>query len=140
MNGQYDDIIELPHHVSQTHPRMSAIDRAAQFSPFAALTGHSAQIKETARLTDQKVELDEHAKSVLDMKQRILSGVIGELPEVTVTYFKPDERKSGGEYLTAVGRLNKINEHERRLILENGESIPFDDIIDIESELFDGLL
>lgn len=139
MNGTYDDIIDLPHHVSQTHPRMSAIDRAAQFSPFAALTGHFAAIKETARLTDRKIEPDEHAKSLLDMKQRILSEAIAEHPEVTVTYFKPDERKSGGEYLTLTGKLKKINEYERILILVNGERIPFDDILDIESELFNGL-
>ena len=136
MNGPYDDIIDLPHHVSETHPRMSAIDRAAQFSPFAALTGHSAAIRETARLTDQKPELDEHAKSVLDMKQRILAERIDEGPEAAVTYFRPDERKSGCEYLTVTGRLKKINEYERTLALESGEHIPLDDILDIESELF----
>ena len=138
MNGPYDDIINLPHHVSKTHPRMSAIDRAAQFSPFAALTGHSAAIKETARLTDQKIELDEHTKSVLDMKQRILSEVIDDSPGITVTYFKPDTHKSGGEYLTVTGELKKINEYERALILTSGDHIPFDDILDIESELFYG--
>lgn len=140
MNGPYDDIINLPHHVSETHPRMSAIDRAAQFSPFAALTGYSAAIKETARLTDRRIELDEHAKSVLDMKQRILSEVIDELPEITVTYFRPDRHKSGGEYLTVTGELKKINEYERALILTDGERIPFDDILDIESGLFYGKL
>ena len=140
MNGPYDDIIDLPHPVSKTHPRMSTIDRAAQFSPFAALTGHSAAIKETARLTDRKIELDEDAKAALDMKQRILSEMLDKCPEVTVTYFKADERKSGGEYLTVTGKLKKINEYERMLILSDGARIPFEDIFDIESELFYGRL
>ena len=139
MTATYDDIIDLPHPVSKTHPRMSSIDRAAQFSPFAALTGHSAAIKETARLTDRKIELDEDAKSVLDMKQHILSVVIDEFPEITVTYFKPDEHKSGGKYLSVTGRLKKINEYERTLVLTGGESIPFDDILDIESGMLKGL-
>ena len=139
MNGPYDDIINLPHHVSTTHPRMSATARAAQFAPFAALTGHSAAISETARLTERKTELDEHAKSVLDMKQRILSEVIDECPEITITYFRPDARKSGGEYLTVTGKLKKINEHERSLTLVDAEPVPIDDIIDLESELFYGM-
>ena len=136
MNGPYDDIIDLPHHVSRTHPRMSAKDRAAQFSPFAALTGHFAVIRETARLTDRQLELDEQAKAVLDMKQRILAEEISARPEVTVTYFKPDERKSGGEYLTVTGELKRIDERERMLEFTSGERIPFDDILDIGSELF----
>ena len=140
MNGPYDDIIDLPHPVSKTHPRMSITDRAAQFSPFAALTGHSAAINETARLTDQRIELVEDAKSVLDMKQRILSEMLDKCPEVTVTYFKPDERKAGGKYLTITGKLKKINEYERVLILTDGERIPFEDIFDIESKLFYGKL
>ena len=114
---------------------MSAIDRAAQFSPFAALTGHSAAIKETARRTDRKLELDEHAKAVLDMKQRILSQELSLCPKVQITYFVSDERKSGGEYVTIAGELKRIDEHERVLVLANGERIPFDDILDIESEL-----
>lgn len=136
---RYDDILNLPHHTSPTRPRMSAINRAAQFSPFAALTGHSEAIKETARPTDKKIEMDEYAKSVLDMKQRILTEKIDEHPEVTVTYFKPDEQKSGGEYLVITGEFKKINEYERVLILTDGKHISFDDIYDIESELFNAL-
>ena len=137
MNGPYDDIIDLPHHISKTRPHMSAIDRAAQFSPFAALTGHSAAIKETARLTDKRPELDEHAKAVLDMKQSIIAQELSSQPEVKITYFVPDERKSGGEYVTVAGELKRIDEHERVLVLTTGERIPFDDIIDIESELLE---
>lgn len=96
MNDRYDDIIHLPHHISKTRPQMSMMDRAAQFSPFAALTGYDAAIKETGRLTDEKIELGEETKAVLDRKQSYLSDMISVQPEITVTYFLPDERKSGG--------------------------------------------
>ncbi|MCH5187014.1 MAG: hypothetical protein J1F63_01325 [Oscillospiraceae bacterium] len=140
MKGPYDDIIDMPHHVSKNRPHMSAIDRAAQFSPFAALTGHSAAINETARRTDKKLELDEHAKAVLDMKQHILLEELSHCPEVRITYFVPDERKAGGEYVNVSGKLKRIDEHERVLVLTTGERIPFDDIVDIESGLFYGRL
>ena len=134
---RYDDIINLPHHVSATHPHMPLADRAAQFSAFAALTGHGAAITETARLTDRKIELDEYEKAVLDMKQQILKAA--DMPEVSVTYFVPDEKKSGGRYTTAKGRLEKIDEYGRALVLSGGVRIPFDDVFDMESELFGNL-
>ena len=99
MSGQYEDIINLPHHVSATRPQMSMLDRAAQFSPFAALTGYDAAIKETGRLTDEKIEMDEEALNILNMKFQILVDSLDDEPEVTFTYFKPDERKAGGAYL-----------------------------------------
>ncbi len=140
MNDRYDDIIHLPHHVSKTRPQMSMMDRAAQFSPFAALTGYDAAIKETGRLTDEKIELGEETKAVLDRKQRYLSDVISVQPEITVTYFLPDERKSGGTYLSVTGKLKRIDEYERMMILTDGKKIPLDDIMDIESNLFCELL
>lgn len=136
MNDRYDDIIHLPHHVSKTRPQMSMMDRAAQFSPFAALTGYDAAIKETGRLTDEKIELGEETKAVLDRKQRYLSDMISVQPEITVTYFLPDERKSGGTYLSVTGKLKRIDEYARLMLLTDGKKIPLDDIMDIESNLF----
>lgn len=135
----YEDIINLPHHVSKTRPQMSMLDRAAQFSPFAALTGYDAAIKETGRLTDEKIELDEDTKAALDMKQAYLIEMIDEQPEITIIYFLPDARKVGGAYVTVTGNLKRFDEYERLLILTNGKKIPMDDIADIESDLFRGM-
>lgn len=132
----YDDIINLPHHVSATRPQMSMIDRAAQFSPFAALTGYDAAIKETGRLTDEKIEMDEDTKAALDIKQAYLMEIIDEQPEITVTYFLPDTKKSGGAYVTVTGNLKRFDEYERLLILTDGKKIPMDDIADIDGEVF----
>ena len=136
----YEDIINLPHHVSKTRPQMSMLDRAAQFSPFAALTGYDAAIKETGRLTDEKIEMDEDRKTALDMKQTYLIEMLDEQPEISITYFLPDTKKSGGAYVTVTGNLKRFDEYERLLILTNGKKIPMDDIADIESDLFKGLL
>ena len=138
-NHQYDDIINLPHYVSPTWPRMSMIDRAAQFSPFAALTGYDAAIKETGRLTDQRIELSEDSRAALDRKQQLLVECLADHPEVSVTYFIPDERKSGGAYVTVTGIVKKVDDYQRLLLLTDGTKIPLDDILDLESELFHGL-
>lgn len=135
----YEDIINLPHHVSSTRPQMSMLDRAAQFSPFAALTGYDAAIKETGRLTDEKIELDEDTKAALDMKQAYLIEMIDAQPEISITYFLPDTKKSGGAYVTVTGNLKRFDEYERLLILTDGKKIPMDDIADIESDLFRGM-
>lgn len=140
MSIEYSDIINLPHHVSKTRPQMSMLDRAAQFSPFAALTGYDAAIKETGRLTDEKIELDEETKAALDMKQSYLIEIIDEQPEISVTYFLPDTRKSGGAYVTTTGKLKRFDEYERLLILTNGKKIPMDDIADIECDLFKAIM
>ena len=136
MSGKYDDIIHLPHPTSNKHPRMSIQDRAAMFSPFAALSGHGAAIAETARLTDEKMELEEDTRAELDQKQAVLLEHIGEQPEVTVTWFQPDERKDGGTYRTATGQLKKIDEVERTLTLLDGTSIPLEDVAGLESGCF----
>lgn len=136
----YDDIIHLPHHVSKTRPQMSMEDRAAQFSPFAALTGYDAAILETGRLTEDKLELGEEAQAILDRKQRYLAEIIDTKPAVTVTYFVPDEKKSGGAYSTVTGFLKRIDEYERVLMLTDGRKIQLDAIFDIESDEFENVL
>lgn len=136
MKDQYDDISNLPHHVSKTRPQMSMLDRAAQFSPFAALTGYDAAIKETGRLTDEKVNLSEEEKEALDRKQQILLEKLADHPALTVIFFVPDEKKSGGAYVTKRGKLKKIDEFERLMQLADGTKIPLDDVAEIESELF----
>ena len=100
--------MNLPHHVSKTRPQMPMSDRAAQFAPFAALTGYDSAIRETGRLTDEKIELDEEALTALDMKFQLLMKAIDEEPEASVTYFKPDQRKDGGAYLTETGKIGKL--------------------------------
>ena len=140
MSGPYDDMIDLPHPTSKKHPRMSIQNRAAIFSPFAALSGHGAAIAETARLTDRRMELDEDTKAELDRRQAVLLEHIDEQPEVTVTWFQPDERKDGGAYLTATGRLKKIDEMKRILSLQDGTSIPLEDVVGLESEWLRGLI
>ena len=136
MSGPYDDIIHLPHPTSKNRPRMSIHDRAAQFSPFAALSGHAAAIAETARLTGRKLELDEDTKAELDRRQAILLEHISERPEITVTWFRPDERKEGGAYITTTGRLKKLDEAERILILTDDTRIPLEAVVSLESDSF----
>lgn len=140
MSGMYDDIICLPHPTSSKHPRMSMADRAAQFLPFAALTSYGAAVSETARLTDQKVELGEDAKASLDQKQRILSEHIEEHLEISVTWFQPDERKAGGQYLTSNFQLKRIDVYDQTLVSTDGRKILLECVIDLDSDLFHGLL
>lgn len=132
----YEDIINLPHHVSPTRPRMSRADRAAQFSPFAALSGYGDAVKETARLTGQRIELDESAKAALDEKLRLLAEVIEDRPETAITYFLPDRKKTGGEYVTVSGRVKRADSVQRELVMMNGTRIPVEDILDVTGDLF----
>ena len=127
----YEDIIYLPHHRSKKHAPMSLIDRAAQFSPFAALTGHDAAIMETARLTDRKIELDEYEIAVLDEKLQNIKEQLQAGPEVTITYFQPDIRKEGGEYVTITGRVKKIDEYAKTMLIEDSTRILIEDILEI---------
>ena len=135
---KYDDIINLPHPTSSRHPRMSLYDRAAQFSPFAALTGHDEAVKETARLTDKRIEIDDDTKARLNVKLQIIRDNIGADITVTFTYFVPDERKSGGKYISCTGIVKRIDEYEHTVILTDKISIPIEQISGIESELFSG--
>lgn len=136
--GKYDDIIDLPHHISYSHARMSRIDRAAQFAPFAALTGYEAAVQETARLTEGQKELDETALAVLNEKLRLLSDLREDRPQVTFTYFRPDERKSGGAYVTVEGHIKAVDEYAHTVTLEDGTIIPMRHIREIGGELFEG--
>ncbi len=136
---RYADIIGLPHHTSRTRPRMSISARAAQFSPFAALNGHGAAVEETARLTDERIVLDDNAKAILDGKLQIIAEHLDDLPEVTFTYFEPDKRKSGGAYVSITGQVREIDEYERMIKLCDGIKIPIMQIFGISSGLFSEL-
>lgn len=134
MKREYDDIINLPHHVSLVRPQMSMQDRAAQFSPFAALTGYDAAICETARLTDKKIILSEDAQVALDFKMSIVRSQLPSHPFVTVVYFVPDGLKEGGAYLTHTGQIKKIDDVDRVILMLDGIKIPFDDVFDLNGE------
>lgn len=133
---KYDDIINLPHHVSSKHPRMDLIDRAAQFSPFAALTGYDAAIKETGRLTDRRIELDENEKAILNEKIQIIMESYEQKPEVTITFFVPDEKKDGGAYNSVTGVVKKIDVHDKVITMMNKTEIPIEEIYKIDSQIF----
>ncbi len=134
--GVYDEIINLPHHVSATRAKMSLIDRAAQFAPFAALSGYDDAVKETARLTDGEAVLDDGQIAWLNERLQILAENAPTDSEIEITYFIPDEKKSGGKYLTSVGAVKKILEFERLAVMQNGDKIPIERIVKIEGELF----
>ena len=131
MTGEYDDIINLPHHVSKTRQPMSMLERAAQFSPFQALTGYGAAIKETARLTDEKAELGEDDLSALNVKLRILTDHLEESPEVSFVCFRLDERKAGGSYVSVTGKVRRIDETAGQIILLSREKIPIHSVCEI---------
>lgn len=135
-NHKYDSIINLPHHVSTKRPHMSLYDRAAQFSPFAALTGYDDAIKETGRLTDKKIDIGEENLNVLNMKFQILLDRLDEQAEVVFTYFVPDKAKSGGAYVTKQGVVKKVDDYERLITLFDGTKIPMDDVLTIDGEIF----
>ena len=129
--GKYDDIIHLTHHVSSTRPHMPMTDRAAQFMPFRALTGYEDAVRETARYTDERIELTEDEKALLDMRLQKLADEISNQPKMTLTYFRPDKKKAGGAYICVTGQLKKIDDHEGALILTGGERILIEDILEI---------
>lgn len=135
---RYDDIIELPHHVSAIHPQMPVSDRAAQFAAFAALTGYEAAIRETARLTDERMELEEDTRALLDEKLTMLLELLPGQPGITVTYFQPDERKNGGHYVSVTGRIKKIDRYEHTLVMTDGRRIPLSEILELEGGMSDG--
>ena len=136
---QYADIINLPHHELTTRQRMPLINRAASFSPFAALTGYDETVKETARLTDAKVELDEGTKEVLNDKLRLAVDQAEMHPEVSITYFLPDKKKAGGAYITTKAVIKRMDEYDRVVVLTDKSTIPIDDIAEIEGDIFKDL-
>ena len=135
----YGDIINLPYKKSKKYKHMSQKDRAAQFAPFAALTGHDAAIKETARLTDERLELSDEVIMKLNDQLNMIRDNIGTEQEVSITYFVPDDKKSGGAYLTHSGIVKKIDEFERKLIMQDETVIPIEQISEIQGEIFKGL-
>lgn len=136
---RYDDLLNLPHHVSIVHPHMSLYDRAAQFAPFKALSGYEDDVEETARLTDRRIELDESHIAQLDARLQFLEEHLADAPTVSVTFFYPDARKTGGSYETVTGIVKKIDRAQRVLALRNGHQIAIEDVYGIEGELFSHL-
>lgn len=136
---QYDDIINLPHHRSTKHLPMSIKKRAAQFSSFAALKGYEEAVKETARLTDKRIDLDENAKNRLDEKLKVIQEHLSNKPDVTITYFKPDKNKTGGHYFTVCGIIKKIDCYERIVIMQDRRRIEIDEIFNITGEVIKSL-
>ena len=133
---RYEDILRLPHHSSLRHPAMPRENRAAQFMPFAALTGYDAAVNEEARLTDRKMELDDEALAALNERLRMLSEMLPDAPEVMVTYFVADRKKAGGAYVSLFGRVKRIDPAQGKLIMRDGSVIPLGDIWSVESDMF----
>ena len=132
----YEDIVDLPHHVSRKHPQPTMADRAARFAPFAAITGYEEMVLEEARVTDDRIEMDESSNAALNEKLNMILEFIDEQPEVSITYFEPDKRKAGGAYVTVTGTVKRIDEYEHLVIMTDGKKINIDDIYNLQSELF----
>ena len=137
--NKYDDIIKLPHHVSKRHPQMSIMARSAQFAPFAALSGYDEAVKETARLTDKRLEIDDGLKSILNNKLQYILENININPEIIFTYFVYDKKKTGGKYVEKIGIVKKIDLIEKYILLTDKSKIPIEEIIDINGEVFKDL-
>ena len=136
MDQKYKDMLDMPHHVSSRHPQMSMEKRAAQFSPFAALTGYGDAVEETARLTDQKAELADEILDVINLKLNILSEHLQEKPVICITYFRKDPRKDGGTYITITDTVRKIDTFHKVILMDNGTEVPVEEISAIEGKLF----
>ena len=132
----YEDIVDLPHHVSRKHPQPTVADRAARFAPFAAITGYEEMVLEEARVTDERIEMDESSKAALNEKLNMILEFVDEQPEVSITYFEPDMRKAGGAYITVIGTVKRIDEYEHLVIMTDGKKINIDEIYNLQSELF----
>lgn len=134
--SKYDDIIMIPHHISKKHPQMSPLNRAAQFSPFAALTGYDAAIQEAQRLTDSFIEIDESREIELNEQFSFIRENLDKQPELKITCFQPDEKKRGGSYITVCGRIKKIDEYNRQVVFVDGTTLSIDYILSMQGELF----
>ena len=135
--GKYDDIIHLPRPVSSRRAHMSMVDRGAQFSPFAALTGYDAAVRETARVTERRIELDEGVKAELNARLNCILEHLSEHPQVSITYFMPDEKKSGGAYRTVTGAVRKLDSFAKTLTLADGTVVPMEEMVHVEGNLFE---
>lgn len=138
--NNYDDIINLPHYESKTRKRMSLEARSAQFAPFAALTGYDEKVKETARLTDRKIELNEEELNIINCKLQLLKEVIKQQPYITATIFVKDKFKDGGSYINVSGTVRRIDEVNEKIIFLDKNVIEFKDIINISGEIFDNTI
>ena len=138
-NGKYDDMVYMQNPTPTCKPRMSLHDRAAQFSPFAALTGYDAAVEETARLTDTRLELSEDMKTILNEKMQMILDNADSEPVVTITYFVPDKRKAGGAYVDVAGIVKEIDEYERCIVMTDKKKISIEQIREINGELFSGI-
>ena len=132
----YEDIVNLPPHISKKHPQPSMMDRAARFAPFAAITGYEEMVLEEARVTEERIDLDEGALLLLNEKLNMIQEFLDEEPEVTITYFEPDKRKSGGAYVSVTGTVKRIDEYEHLVIMDDGKKIRISEIYNLHSELF----
>ena len=132
----YEDIVNLPPHISKKHPQPSMMDRAARFAPFAAIAGYEEMVLEEARVTEERVDLDEGALSLLNEKLNMIQEFLDEEPEVTITYFEPDKKKDGGAYISITGTVKRIDEYERIVLMSDDKKIRIDEIYAIESDLF----
>ena len=131
----YEDIVNLPPHISKRHPQPSMMDRAARFAPFAAITGYEEMVLEEARVTEERIDLDEGSLSLLNEKLNMIQEFLDEEPEVTITYFEPDKKKSGGAYVNITGIVKRIDEYEHFVIMTDGKKIRIEDIYGLESDL-----
>ena len=132
----YEDIVDLPHHVSKKYPQPTMADRAARFSPFAAISGYEDMVKEAARVTEERIDITDATKELLNEKLNMIIEFLDEEPEVSITYFEPDMRKAGGAYITVIGTVKRIDEYEHLVIMTDGKKINIDDIYNLQSELF----
>lgn len=132
----YEDIINLPPHISKKHPQPSMMDRAARFAPFAAITGYEEMVLEEARVTEDRIDLDEETLSLLNEKLSMIQEFLYEEPQIKITYFEPDKKKTGGAYVSITGVVKRIDEYERLVIMTDGKKIRIEDIYGLESDLF----
>ena len=132
----YEDIVNLPRHISQVHPQATMADRAARFSPFAAISGYEDMVKEAARVTEERIDITDATKELLNEKLNMIIEFLDEEPEVTITYFEPDKKKDGGAYISITGTVKRIDEYERIVLMSDDKKIRIDEIYAIESDLF----
>ncbi len=132
----YEDIVGLPRPISKKHPEPTMMERAARFAPFAAITDYEEMVLEEARVTEERITLDENALTLLNEKLNILQEIPDKTPEIKVTYFEPDKKKSGGTYVTRRGTVKQLDPYKKLLIMSDDKKIPLEDICELESELF----